>query len=151
VARCAWAPSRPLYGPYHDTEWGLLSDTGFVRHRGRIAATVHNARQAQLLRDEEGSLAACFWRWEPPRRDGALDTASLRKLGQTAESAALARDLKKRGWAFVGPTTVHAFMQAMGLVNDHAAGCARHERVEARLTDFRRPRPVPSGAVPARR
>lgn len=117
----------------------LLGDAGIVRHRGKIEATLSNARQARRLRDEAGSLAAYFWRWEPPRRPAAIDLATLHSLPKTPESAALSRDLKKRGWRFVGPTTAHAFMQAMGLVNDHLAGCDAHARVEASLGSFTRP------------
>ncbi len=117
----------------------LLGDAGIVRHRGKIEATINNARRARALRDEHGSLAAWFWRFEPPRRTTPLDLATLQTLSKTAESIALSRDLKKRGWRFVGPTTVYAFMQAMGLVNDHLAGCACYERVEAAVAAFSRP------------
>ena len=118
----------------------LMGDAGIVRHRGKIEAALHNGRRAQVLREEAGSLAAYFWRWEPSRRPEALDWATLRKLGKSAESIALARDLKRRGWKFVGPTTAYAFMQAMGLVNDHVAGCHAHAGVEERALAFRRPR-----------
>jgi DNA-3-methyladenine glycosylase I len=118
----------------------LMRNAGIVRHRGKIEATLNNARQAQRLREEEGSLAAYFWRWEPPRRSAAIDWAGLKRLGKTPESIALAEDLKKRGWRFVGPTTAYAFMQAMGLVNDHIAGCEVHAQVERSATQFRRPR-----------
>jgi DNA-3-methyladenine glycosylase I len=118
----------------------LLGDAGIVRHRRKIEATLNNARQAQRLRDEVGSLAAYFWRWEPARRGAALDWATLRAQGKTAESAALAKDLKQRGWSFVGPTTAYAFMQAMGLVNDHVAGCHVYAAAEARAHNFERPR-----------
>jgi DNA-3-methyladenine glycosylase I len=120
----------------------LLKDEGIVRHRGKIESTINNARQAQALRDESGSLASYFWRWEPdpasrPRR---LTKDALMQLARTPESAALSKDLKRRGWTFVGPTTVYAFMQAMGLVNDHLEGCARRAVVERARTSFRRPR-----------
>ncbi len=120
----------------------LLKDEGIVRHRGKIESTINNARQAQALRDESGSLASYFWRWEPdpasrPRR---LTKDALMQLARTPESAALSKDLKRRGWTFVGPTTVYAFMQAMGLVNDHLEGCARRAAVERARTSFRRPR-----------
>lgn len=117
----------------------LMGNAGIVRHRGKIEATLNNARQAQRLREETGSLAAYFWRWEPPRRPTAIDWATLRSLATSAESGALSRDLKKRGWRFVGPTTAYAFMQAMGLVNDHIAGCEVQARVEQRAREFRRP------------
>jgi DNA-3-methyladenine glycosylase I len=104
----------------------LLADAGIVRHRGKIVSAIHNARQAIRLRDEAGSLAAYFWRWEPDpaTRPARLTRAALRTMTTSAESIALSKDLKKRGWSFVGPTTAYAFMQAMGLVNDHVQGCA---------------------------
>jgi DNA-3-methyladenine glycosylase I len=103
----------------------LLGDAGIVRHRGKIESTINNARRAQELVAAEGSLAAYVWRYQPapasrPRR---LTRAALLKMSTTAESTALSKDLKRRGWTFVGPTTVYAFMQAMGLVNDHIEGC----------------------------
>ena len=120
----------------------LLKDEGIVRHRGKIESTINNARQAQALRDESGSLASYFWRWEPdpasrPRR---LTKDALMQLARTPESTALSKDLKRRGWTFVGPTKVYAFMQAMGLVNDHLEGCARRAAVYRARTSFRRPR-----------
>ena len=110
----------------------LLNDAGIVRHRGKIESTINNAKCAVALRDECGSLAAYFWRWQPdaatrPRR---LTKEALMQLGITPESTALSKDLKKRGWTFVGPTTVYAFMQAMGLVNDHIEGCFRRSEIE---------------------
>jgi len=97
----------------------LLQDAGIVRHRGKIEAVIHNARCAVQLQGECGSLAAYFWRFEAnPHRAAQPQTISV-----SPESIALSKDLKKRGWKFVGPTTVFAFMQAMGLVNDHADGC----------------------------
>ncbi len=193
--RCAWAASHPLYGPYHDTEWGfpvdddarlfekvclegfqsglswltilkkreafraafagfdidrvaamgeadvqrLMADAGIVRHRGKIDATLNNARRAQELRAEAGSLAAWFWGWEPERRTAPLDWASLRSIGTSEASVALSKELKRRGWRFVGPTTVYAFMQAMGLVNDHIGGCHVGRAVEERAQAFVRP------------
>jgi DNA-3-methyladenine glycosylase I len=100
----------------------LLADASIVRHRGKIEAVINNAVRAAELVAAEGSLAAYVWRFEPPAR-ASLDRAGLRELAHTSESQALARDLKRRGWRFVGPTTVYAFMQAMGLVNDHLDGC----------------------------
>ena len=96
-----------------------------MRHRGKIESTINNARRVLELRDEFGSLAAYAWRFEPaPRsRPKRMTLAALKKLGSSAESTAMSKDLKKRGWSFVGPTTVYAFMQAMGLVNDHLEGC----------------------------
>ncbi len=195
VARCFWGNSDPLYGPYHDDEWGfpvdddvrlfekiclegfqsglswitilkkrpafraafhgfdieavaamgpddvarLLQDAGIVRHRGKIEATLNNARAAQCVRDEFGSLAAYFWSFEPPRRDGPIDVATLRANPTTAASVALSKDLKRRGWRFVGPTTAYAFMQAMGLVNDHIGGCAAYARAAEAARSFVRP------------
>ncbi|MFT6397968.1 MAG: DNA-3-methyladenine glycosylase I [Bradymonadia bacterium] len=117
----------------------LMTNPGIVRNRAKIEATLNNAKRAQRLRAEFGSLAAYFWSWEPPRRESPLDWETLRSNPKTSESIALAKDLKKRGWKFVGPTTVYAFMQAMGLVNDHVAGCSLHTLVERSATEFRRP------------
>lgn len=111
----------------------LLQDAGIVRHRGKIEAAINNARRAQELIRAEGSLAAYLWRFEPKA------SAAPQTVSTTPESVALSKDLKKRGWTFVGPTTVYAFMQAMGLVNDHAEGCAiRAEAARVRAA-FRRP------------
>ena len=107
----------------------LLLDAGIVRHRGKIASTINNAQRAQELRHEFGSLAAYFWRFEP-----APDTRqSMSGVTTSLESIALSKDLRKRGWSFVGPTTMYAFMQALGLVNDHIEGCsARAKALDAR-------------------
>src|SRR5262245_10862693 len=104
----------------------LLDDAGIVRHRGKIESTINNARRCQELVDEFGSLAAYGWRVEPgaASRPKKLTWEALRKMATSAESIALSKDLRKRGWTFVGPTTMYAFMQAMGLVNDHVHGCA---------------------------
>jgi DNA-3-methyladenine glycosylase I len=104
----------------------LLKDDGIVRHRGKIESTINNARRAIELRGQEGSVADYFWRWKPsdasrPRR---LTRQVLQTMATTPESVALSKDLRNRGWTFVGPTTVYAFMQAMGLVNDHVADCS---------------------------
>jgi DNA-3-methyladenine glycosylase I len=119
----------------------LLQDAGIVRHRGKIESTINNAKRARELAHEHGSLAAYFWRFEPDARTRPkkVTKAALMKLGKTADSIALSKDLKKRGWSFVGPTTVYAFMQAMGLVNDHIEGCDARVRVEAARAKFRRP------------
>ena len=119
----------------------LLGDAGIVRHRGKIESTINNARRVLALREEFGSLAAYAWRFEPrpSSRPKRMTLAALKKLGSSAESAAMSKDLKKRGWSFVGPTTVYAFMQAMGLVNDHIEGC--HVRALAAEA----PRPAASG------
>jgi DNA-3-methyladenine glycosylase I len=113
----------------------LLADAGIVRHRGKIESTINNARRAIELAAEFGSLAAFFWRHEPdPRaRPKRLTKAALGGMSATAESIGLSKELKRRGWTFVGPTTVYAFMQAMGLVNDHLDGCdARSPALAAR-------------------
>ncbi len=109
------------YGP--DDVERLLADPGIVRHRGKIEATIANAARALELIDEAGSLAAWFWAHEPAGPEGER-SATAPVPATTATSVAVARDLKRRGWRFVGPTTVYAFMQAMGLVNDHVPGCA---------------------------
>ena len=115
----------------------LLGDAGIVRHRGKIEAVIHNARRAQELIGREGSLAAFVWRYAPrtsqARRSPPASTS--------AESIALSKDLKKLGWRFVGPTTVYAFMQAMGLVNDHAEACVVRVQAERARRGFRRPGP----------
>ena len=119
----------------------LLKDAGIVRHRGKIESTVNNARRALELIDEKGSLAAYFWSWEPPpaARPRTLTRARLLAMSTTPESIALSKDLKKRGWTFVGPTTCYAFMQAMGLVNDHVNGCAIRVEIERARAVFIRP------------
>jgi len=119
----------------------LLADAGIVRHSGKIAATLNNAKQAVALADEFGSLAAYFWRWEPEpaSRPKRLTKAAVMQLSKTPESIAMAKDLKRRGFAFFGPTTAYAFMQAMGLVNDHLEGCATRARVTQARARFVRP------------
>ncbi len=121
----------------------LLGDAGIVRHRGKINATINNARRALELVEEFGSLAAYFWSFEPApeARPGELSWEVLRTMATTGESEALSRDLKKRGWKFVGPTTCYAFMQAMGLVNDHVEECFCRVEVEEERAAFKRPRP----------
>jgi len=123
----------------------LLRDAGIVRHRGKIESTINNARRALELRLEAGSLAAYFWRWEPgpQARPPKVTWTALRAMATTPESTALSRDLKRNGWTFVGPTTVYAFMQAVGLVNDHLEGCAARETVEDARRRFRRPERAP--------
>jgi DNA-3-methyladenine glycosylase I len=120
----------------------LLGDATIVRHRGKIEATVNNARRAIELVEAENSLAAYLWRFEPdPRtRPKRLTWKVLSQIAETPESRALAKDLKRRGWRFVGPTTVYAFMQAMGLVNDHIDGCDARARVEQARASFVPPR-----------
>ncbi|MBX2877846.1 MAG: DNA-3-methyladenine glycosylase I [Saprospiraceae bacterium] len=103
----------------------LLQDAGIVRHRKKIESTINNAKKACDLVDQVGSLAKYFWSFEPDdsERPEKMDYATLSTLSQTPTSTAISKDLKKRGWSFVGPTTAYAFMQAMGLVNDHLEGC----------------------------
>jgi DNA-3-methyladenine glycosylase I len=114
----------------------LLKDDGIVRHRGKIEAVINNARRARELVKREGSVAAFIWRYEPdPERLAKPQTAST-----SAESIALSKDLKEQGWRFVGPTTVYAFMQAMGLINDHVEDCVIRAKVERARKTFRRPR-----------
>ena len=119
----------------------LLTDAGIVRHRGKIESTVNNARRAVALEREAGSLAAFLWGFEPPpaKRPRRLTWRVLSAMPRTAESQALSRELKRRGFTFVGPTTAYAFMQAVGLVNDHVEGCSVRERVEEKRRRFRRP------------
>lgn len=110
----------------------LLGDAGIVRHRGKIEAVINNARRAVELAAAEGSLAAYVWRFEPvaPGPATPAGPSELAPPSVSAESQALAKDLKRRGWRFVGPTTAYAFMQSMGLVNDHRPGCAAWAAVE---------------------
>jgi DNA-3-methyladenine glycosylase I len=113
----------------------LLADAGIVRHRGKIEAVINNAARAQELIRDAGSIAAHFWSFEPdpddlpPPQTATVSTASI----------ALSKDLKRRGWKFVGPTTIHALMQAMGIINDHVRGCVIRSEVEAARRGFRRP------------
>jgi DNA-3-methyladenine glycosylase I len=121
----------------------LLKDAGIVRHRGKIESTINNAGRALELIEEKGSLAAYFWEWEPDpsARPKRLSRETLAKMPTTLMSAALSKDLKKRGWTFVGPTTCYAFMQAMGLVNDHIDDCDLRAEIERARKRFRRPKP----------
>lgn len=113
----------------------LLKDEGIVRHRGKIEAVINNARKAREIVKQEGSLAAFIWQYEPDKKLLAKpQTAST-----SVASITLSKDLKKQGWKFVGPTTVYAFMQAMGLINDHVAGCVIRPKVEAARKRFKRP------------
>ena len=113
----------------------LLKDEGIVRHRGKIEAVINNARRAQELVNREGSLAAFIWRYEP----GMTELAKPQTASTSEKSLALSKDLKKLGWKFVGPTTVYAFMQAMGLINDHVEDCVIRAKVERARKNFRRP------------
>ncbi|MGP5561758.1 DNA-3-methyladenine glycosylase I [Vreelandella alkaliphila] len=114
----------------------LLQDAGIIRHRGKIEAVINNAQRALEMIKQEGSLATYFWRFEP-----APDPLTAPQTQTTSpESIALAKDLKKRGWKFVGPTTAFAFMQAMGLLNDHSPTCITREHVEQARQQFQRPK-----------
>jgi DNA-3-methyladenine glycosylase I len=119
-----------------------MLDAGIVRNRAKIEATVNNARRYSDLVERFGSLASYVWGFEPDpgSRPAFLDQATLMRIANNAESKAMSKDLLKQGWRFVGPTTVYAFMQAMGLVNDHIEGCA--VRGEAELERQRFPAPV---------
>ena len=114
---------------------GLLRDEGIVCHRGKIEAVTNNARKARELVKREGSLAAFLWRFEP----GIEELAQPQTASTSAASIALSKELKKQGWKFVGPTTVYAFMQAMGLINDHAEDCVIRAQAETARKRFKRP------------
>ncbi len=130
----------------------LLQDAGIVRHRGKIESTINNARRLLDLTEECGSLTAYAWRFEPKAstRPKRMTLSALKTLGSSPESTAMSKDLKRRGWSFVGPTTVYAFMQAMGLVNDHIEGCHVRAAAEAARTQVNR-EPLPLGRKAARR
>jgi DNA-3-methyladenine glycosylase I len=115
----------------------LMADPGIVRNRSKILATVNNARRCLEVVDEFGSLAAYVWSFEPDAgsRPKVMDRATLKTLATSPESAAMSKDLRKRGWAFVGPTTLYAMMQSNGIVNDHLAGCAAGVEVERERSD----------------
>jgi len=113
----------------------LLGDAGIIRHRGKIEASINNAKRACEMVVEEGSLAAYFWRFEP--KPDEVDPPQSMSTSPT--SVALSKDLKKRGWKFVGPTTVFAFMQAMGLINDHAQGCFLRQQIDDMRASLVRP------------
>ena len=119
----------------------LLDDASIVRHRGKIESTINNARRALELVEAEGSLAAFVWRFEPAAGDRppAMTRDALMELAQSDASRLLAMELKRRGSSFVGPTTAYAFMQAMGLVNDHLEGCDARSRVERARSELTRP------------
>ena len=119
----------------------LLKDAGIVRHRGKIESTINNARRAIELIEEFGSLARYVWQFEPPVKDHPrrLDWKTIAAATSTPQSIAMSKDLKRRGWSFVGPTTIHAFMQAMGLVNDHVTGCCTRQVAEAARHRAKRP------------
>lgn len=116
----------------------LLGDAGIIRHRGKIEAAINNAQQIADLVDEHGSLGAYFWSFEPALSKTPKILGDI--PAQTPESKALSKDLKKRGFKFVGPTTMYAHMQAMGMVNDHLAGCTHRDAIEQARAKFKRPR-----------
>jgi DNA-3-methyladenine glycosylase I len=120
----------------------LLGDAGIVRHRGKIEAAINNARRARELVASEGSLAGFVWRYEPK----VAELAPPQTVSTSAASVALSKELKRRGWRFVGPTTVYAFMQAMGLVNDHAEECVIRLEAQRQRKRFRPPAERPPGA-----
>ncbi len=113
----------------------LIKDESIVRHRGKIEAVINNAQRAQELVKQEGSLAAFIWRFEPDMKQ----LAKPQTVSTSDESIALSKDLKKQGWKFVGPTTVYAFMQAIGLINDHVEDCVIRAKVERARKNYRRP------------
>jgi len=139
-AFAGFEPERVARFTARDVE-RLISDPGIVRHRGKIEAVVHNARRALALQDRAGSLAAFLWGFEPPaeERPARLDEATAAALTHSPASRALSAALRRDGWRFVGPTTAYAFMQAMGLVNDHLEGCHRREAVAAARAAFTPP------------
>jgi DNA-3-methyladenine glycosylase I len=115
----------------------LLQDARIVRHRGKIESTINNARRALELRERQGSLAAFAWRFEPVEPRVLLSRSDI--VAYTTESQAMSKELKKLGWSFVGPTTCYAFMQAMGMVNDHLQKCYRWVEVDSQRRQFERP------------
>ncbi len=124
--RCEWAGTDPLMADYHDHDWGVPSHDSIVRHRGKIESTLSNARAIQRVREEFGTFDAYVWR----SVGGSPIVGAYRDLAAVpaaaAEAAALSKDLERRGFRFAGPTTVYAFMQAAGLVDDHVLSCFRH-------------------------
>lgn len=119
----------------------LVKDAGIIRHRGKITSTINNAQRVQELIEEFGSFAKYIWQFEQleKTRPKKCDYAALSKITMSDESKALSKDLKKRGWSFVGPTTCYAFMQSMGMVNDHVEGCHCREKIEKARQTFKRP------------
>lgn len=114
----------------------LLDDKGIIRHRGKIEAVINNAKCMQELVEREGSLGAFIWRYEPEEKNLPI----TQTISTSAESVRLSKELKRRGWKFVGPTTVYAFMQSIGLVNDHVENCIVRERAEHARSVFSVPR-----------
>ena len=113
----------------------LLRNEGIIRHRGKICAAINNARRAQELIKQEGSLASYVWRFEPKPENLAAHLA----VATSAASSAMSKDLKKRGWAFVGPTNIHAFLQSVGIINDHAEECVTRAEVAQARAKFQKP------------
>ncbi|MEZ4454162.1 MAG: DNA-3-methyladenine glycosylase I [Nannocystaceae bacterium] len=130
----------------------LVGDPGIIRHRGKIASVLNNARRAREIVDAYGTLAAFVWGFEPPasERPKTFTRGTLQAMAQTPSSQALSKALRRRGWTFVGPTTCYAFMQAMGLVNDHLDGCAARPLVEAARHRFVRPAAEPTAQTSPR-
>jgi DNA-3-methyladenine glycosylase I len=118
----------------------LMGDAGIVGNRAKIEATINNARRHAELVEEFGSFASYVWRYEPKARRRLLDNAELLQIRASDEATEMSKDLRRRGWGFVGPTTVYSFMQAMGVVNDHIRGCAAGVEVERLRREFARPR-----------
>ncbi|MEM9330147.1 MAG: DNA-3-methyladenine glycosylase I [Pseudomonadota bacterium] len=119
-----------------------VQNAGIIRHRGKIKSTINNAQRALELIEEKGTLAAYFWAYEPGPKDRPKKITRETIPASTDISTTISKDLKKRGWSFVGPTTVYAFMQAMGLVNDHVEGCFRREEIEELRANFKRPEQI---------
>lgn len=119
----------------------LVKNAGIIRHRGKIKSTINNAYRVQEVIEEFGSFAAYIWRFEPDdkARPSKCDYKTLSKITMSDESIALSKDLKKRGWSFVGPTTCYAFLQSMGVVNDHVEGCCCRPKIEEERKKFKRP------------
>lgn len=132
---------RKVAGFGEDDVQRLLADAGIVRHRGKIESTINNARRAVELVEEAGSLAAFIWSFEPKpaERPDRFDRDTLMRITKSDASTALSKALKKRGWSFVGPTTMYAFMQSVGIVNDHVEDCCCRAVCEAARSAFRRP------------
>jgi DNA-3-methyladenine glycosylase I len=117
----------------------LMLDAGIVRNRAKIEATINNARRYGELVEEAGSLAAYVWSFEPSQRRRRLDRSTLNAATTSDEAKAMSKDLKRRGWAFLGPTTVHSAMESLGLINDHLTGCGIRADVEKARSAFERP------------
>lgn len=130
-------PTRVAMMGERDVE-RLLGDARIIRHRGKIESTIRNAGRVADLIDEFGSLADYVWRFEPEGWTHSPTWDEIRQVTTSPESVALSKDLKRRGWSFVGPTTMYAFMQSMGLVNDHADTCPIRTRAEDSRRAFAR-------------